>query len=82
METRVYRCHYCRGECEVPQPTEGRPRGWYVLSVNVPPEMGKKGQPFLWVGLWCSAACLAADMPWLEDREPLARLAYEVDVPA
>jgi hypothetical protein len=80
MSVRVYVCHHCHGRSEGEDGT-GRPWGWYALTVNVPREMGKKGQPFMWVGLWCSAACLAADMPELEDQERLARLAYEADIP-
>jgi hypothetical protein len=79
---RVYVCHYCQGCGEVEQQQgDGRPWGWYTLSVNVPAWMGKAGKPYLWVGMWCSAACLAADMPTLIGQEQLARLAYEVDLP-
>ena len=74
-------CHYCQGRREFPDGSHGHPWGWYALSVNVPPEMGKNGQPFLWVGVWCSMECLAADIPALAGQEELARMAYEADAP-
>lgn len=46
-----------------------------------PAELGKNGRPYVWVGEWCSAACLAGSMADLETAELRARLAYEADMP-
>lgn len=34
---------------------DGRPRGWFYVSVNVPVELGTGGKPYTWAGCWCSA---------------------------
>jgi hypothetical protein len=82
---RTVHCRRCGGTAIAPDDQAGRPSGrpygWYLLSVNVPPELGKNGQPFLWVGMWCGTGCLAADMPSIIEQEMLARMAYEPDLP-
>ena len=72
---------WCRGCNGWQYNGNGRPRGWYSLSVRVPAELGKNGRPYVWVGEWCSAACLAGSMADLETAELRARLAYEADMP-
>lgn len=72
---RIVQCKGCNGVQE--SDAEGRPYGWYSLTVKVPPRLGKHGKPFVWVGLWCSIVCLAGDLPLLADQEELARMAYE-----
>lgn len=60
---------------------DGRPHGWYSLSVSVPPGLGKNGKPFVWCGQWCSAACLAGSMADLQTAELRARMAYDATPP-
>lgn len=79
--SKLYVCHHCKCRWEAFRDGDGRPWGWYSLSVNVPVHLGKAGKPYLWAGQWCSAGCLAADMPQLEEQERLARLAYQADIP-
>lgn len=76
---RIARCKGCGGVQETGD--DGQPWGWYSLSVNVPPRLGKNGKPFLWVGMWCSMLCLSGDLPLLGDQEELARMAYDADLP-
>ena len=79
--SKLQTCHGCHGTRVVPDGLTGRPRGWLALSVNVPPEIGKNGKPFLWVGTWCCVAYLAADMTALAEQEELARMGYDAEPP-
>jgi hypothetical protein len=65
---RTLECKTCRGRFTAADGT-GRPFGWYSVSVTVPPELGKHGKPFLWLGTFCSARCLAAAMPAIAAAE-------------
>lgn len=69
-------CHGCRGGTPHDQQ-----KGWYSLSVNVPPELGKNGKPYIWLGVWCSLKCLAHDFGDLQSQEMLAHYAYSPDLP-
>lgn len=74
--------HVCKGCGGWQRRKNGRsPLGWYSISVAVPPEMGKNGSPFVWAGMWCSAACLAGSMDELRHQEELARMLYDADAP-
>jgi hypothetical protein len=57
------------------------PAGWYGLTVTVPDGMDSRGKGFIWLGQFCSVACLAASVPEMRRQEELARLAYD-PVPA
>lgn len=68
----IKRCKHCGTEETVPQGASPPP-GWLSLSVTVPAGVTtKKGQPFLWIGLFCSVACLLQNGPELERAEALA----------
>jgi hypothetical protein len=51
------------------------PDGWLSLTVSVPPSFSEKG--YLWLGQYCSMACLASSVPELDRDEQLARQAYD-----
>lgn len=76
---------WCRGcnrlPAVKPDPTSGRPYGWLALSVRVPPEASSTGKPYVWVGQWCSIACLARSVPSLALSERNARKALPADPP-
>lgn len=59
------------------------PLGWYGLTVSVPEWYTEDsgGEPYVWVGLFCKSACLAAYGPDLARMEGLAREAYDAVVP-
>jgi hypothetical protein len=65
--TEIKVCSTCRREVEVPRPSGGHPYGWYSISVNVPPGFSFHGQPYRWVGLYCSAQCIADAMPYIKE---------------
>lgn len=72
-------CKGCGGTA--PHRENGRmPLGWYGLTVTVPPEFSDIG--YLWVGVFCGIACLAASIPGMAAQEELARLAYEPAPPS
>lgn len=78
---RSQECRTCRGQFTAAPEERGRPYGWYSISVSVPPELGKGGKPYLWVGTYCSARCLAAAMPVIVAAEVDARQGYQADRP-
>jgi hypothetical protein len=54
------------------------PAGWYSLSVHIPASWTTaSGKPYLYVGLFCGSACLAAYMPEVARQERLAEGSYE-----
>lgn len=54
------------------------PAGWFGLTVGVPRDIGTtNGRPYIWVGLFCSVACLAASVPDLEWQQKLAHELYQ-----
>jgi hypothetical protein len=63
-------CRQCNGHSHTKQAI-----GWYALSVSVPPEIHPDG--FKWVGLFCSADCLAAYMPEIQRMAGLADTVFE-----
>jgi hypothetical protein len=59
MGTREVHCRGCGRKVTTPAPAAGgHPYGWYTLSVNVPPEVGSNGRPYIYMGLFCSIGCL------------------------
>ena len=75
----------CRGCWGTAPKREGDrpPVGWYNLTVSVPDGYRRDGdpRPYLWVGLFCSAACLTAHGPVLAEKEALARQGYDAVIP-
>lgn len=79
-KTQAVRCKSCERTVEVPQPREGRPFGWYNLSVSVPQWFNADTpRAYRWVGVYCSAACLAAGIPAIMQDEELMAHAYDRD---
>jgi len=76
-DRRTVTCRGCGGTTE-----ENPPLGWYSLSVRVPDWMGRNGKPYVYVGVWCSAACLLASGPELVEQEGLAHEVYQPVTPA
>lgn len=72
-------CRSCRRKKEVPAAdAEGHPYGWFYLTVYVPPWFNSDSRrAYRPVGLFCSAACLAAGMPAVAESERLMEGAYE-----
>lgn len=66
-------CRGCKGT--TPRVDTGIPIGWYALTVSVPRDINRKG--YIWVGMFCSAACLGAWQPEIAEAEALARQAYD-----
>jgi hypothetical protein len=78
--TRTVFCRNCKRTVEVPAANpEGRPYGWFYLTVQVPPwfNANNSRKPYRAVGFFCSAACLGAAMPEIEAQESLMKEAYE-----
>lgn len=76
---RTVVCKGCGGTATAGHAT---PAGWYGLTVSVPPWMiTESGKSFLWVGLFCSVACLASSVPELAQQEQLAHQVYEPVIP-
>lgn len=80
-EPEVRFCRQCRGTISL---AEARlPYGWYQVTVGVPDYMESiQGRGYLWIGMYCSAACLAANASYIQSQETLARQAYEPEVPS
>jgi hypothetical protein len=77
--TKTVFCRSCKRTVEVPAPSaEGHPYGWFYLTVSVPAWFNQdSGRLYRPVGFFCSAACLAAEMPEVEEQERLMEGAYE-----
>ena len=71
----VIYCKGCGGTAERREDGRG-PAGWYALSVTVPEALSSR-KPFIWLGTYCSVACLAASEPDLRRQEELAHQAYD-----
>jgi hypothetical protein len=78
----VITCRGCGGRA--PRGAGSRsPAGWYGLSVSLPETMtSSRDRGYVWVGQFCSIACLDAAVPELEQAEQLAQQAYEPVRPA
>jgi hypothetical protein len=73
-------CRTCGRTVTVQEPANGHPYGWYTLSVNVPPDMGHKGEKFFrWLGMFCSIGCLMAHEETLIRDAELAQELYDPD---
>lgn len=73
-------CRICLGR--VANLDVGTPHGWYQVTVGVPEFMESvKGRGYLWVGMYCSSACLAAGVPDIIKQEEMARQVYDPAVP-
>ena len=72
-------CRGCGGTAPAPGDDGTYPLGWYALTVAIPPGLNRNGSSrrYVWVGLFCRAACLLAHGATLLDQERLARLDYE-----
>jgi hypothetical protein len=68
------RCKGCGGVA--PRSPDGYLPGWYGLSVGIPPGLSGEGRTYLWVGVWCSVACLETSITDLAGQEQLAHEAY------
>jgi hypothetical protein len=80
--TRTVFCRHCKRSVEIPASVQGdqsgRPYGWFYLTVHVPPWFNQDSRrAYRPVGVFCSAACLTADMPEIEEQESLMEGAYE-----
>jgi len=68
-------CKGCGGTAERREDRRG-PAGWYGLTVAVPDDIDGRGKGFIWLGQFCSVACLAASVPELRRQEALAHQVY------
>jgi hypothetical protein len=75
--TRRVHCRGCNREATTPNPAGGHPYGWYTLSVNVPPEVGSNGRPYIYIGLFCSVSCLVGHERTLNEDAELTAGLYE-----
>jgi len=75
-------CRHCHGTASRAA-NGGPPPGWYSLTVTVPEgyRNDRDSKTYLWVGLFCSAACLTAHGPDLARQEALAREGYAPVIP-
>jgi hypothetical protein len=72
------RCRRC-GAVADRQADGYTPPGWYNLTVSVPPEYSHQDRPFIRIGMFCSARCLADYIPQVIEQEKMLEGAYEVD---
>lgn len=78
MPSRQVYCRGCGRTTEVPVPeSRGHPYGWYMLSVNVPPEIGSHGKPYIYIGLFCCTDCLIGHQDELREADMLTQGVYE-----
>jgi hypothetical protein len=69
-------CAACGLRKEVPG--NRAPYGWYLLSVQVPEWFNSGSERnYRWVGMFCSAACLAAYQPELDKQAALLSTVYQ-----
>jgi hypothetical protein len=78
-EVKEVFCRSCGRTRLIPKAdAQGHPYGWFYLTVHVPPWFNHgTARPYRAVGLFCSAACLAAGLPSIEADEELLKGAYE-----
>lgn len=75
---KVFCCHCRRERVVSAQDAQGHPYGWFYLTVHVPPWFNHDtSRDYRPVGLFCSADCLAAEMPAIKEQETLMEGAYE-----
>ena len=75
---RIVYCRGCGRKAEIPAPDAGgHPYGWYTLSVNVPPEIGSHGKPYIYIGLFCQIGCLIGYENTLDEAAALTEGLYE-----
>jgi hypothetical protein len=81
--TKTVFCRHRKRAVEIPAPgapedQSGHPYGWFYLTVHVPPWFNQDiRRAYRPVGTFCSAACLAAEMPAIEEQERLMEGVYE-----
>jgi hypothetical protein len=69
-------CKGCKGSAEFRE-RGALPVGWYAMTVAVPSDWTTRtGKPYVWVGIFCSLACVREALPGLREQEALARQAY------
>lgn len=79
----VCTCRNCGGTA--PRPGPGvYPLGWYALTVSVPEWYSGdgSGKKYVWIGMFCTVACLLAHGPQLQADAELAHQVYEPVIPA
>ena len=59
---RRSRCRSCRRHA-----ASEPPNGWYSVSVAVPEHVNPR--KYVWVGMFCSLACLAREMPVMRQQQ-------------
>jgi hypothetical protein len=70
-------CKGCGGKAAAADGSQ-HPAGWLGLSAFTPKHIGTgNGKGYVWVGLYCSVACLARDLMNLRYQEELAHEAFE-----
>lgn len=81
-QDRAASCRGCGGTA-ARRKEGGFPVGWYGLTVAVPHWYadGAEAEPYVWVGVFCGAACLIAYGPQIARMEELARQVYETTAP-
>ena len=68
----VHTCRNCMGTARK-QGSGSYPAGWYALTVSVPEWYGTgSGKQYIWLGMFCSVACLLAHGPQLQADADLA----------
>jgi hypothetical protein len=81
-DVEIATCRSCMGTARRPGPGM-YPVGWYGLTVSVPEWYGtSSGKQYIWLGQFCSVACLLAHGPQLQADADLAHQAYEPTAPA
>jgi hypothetical protein len=78
----VATCRNCGGTARRKRPGT-YPVGWYGLTVSVPEWYREDGsdKQYMWVGMFCSPACLIAHGPKLQADADLAHQAYDPVIP-
>ena len=70
-------CKGCGGKADAADGSQ-HPAGWLGLTAFTPKHIGTgSGKGYVWVGLYCSVACLARDLMNLRYQEELAQQAFE-----
>lgn len=72
-------CRACGRTAEIARSqSDGRPWGWYFITVHVPPGYNKTtGKTYLVVGLFCCVACIEKGLQRMRDEEAKHVHAFE-----
>jgi hypothetical protein len=76
-------CRNCRGAARKTS-TGWPPTGWYGLTVSVPEWYSDdgSGKQHVWLGMFCTVACLIGYGPQLQADADLAHQVYDPVIPA